>query len=81
MDSVLCNVLQERLRRGIEGVHINSLHEHLDQQMLKQVLGEVLHRAGPSRNGPAPDLQILSSVVLSRWVAAVPLLISKPSWV
>ena len=61
----LC-VLQERLRRGIEGVHIRTLNEHLDENMMKQVLGEVLHRAGPPRRSPAPDLQILSKVVVSR---------------
>ena len=47
-------------------MHISALGEHLDEQMLKQVLGEVLHRAGPGSDGPASDLQTLSTVVLSR---------------
>ena len=59
-------VLQERLRQGIEGVHFHSLKEHLDEHMVKQVLGEMLRRAGPSLQGPAPDLDALTSVILSR---------------
>ena len=59
-------MLQERLRHGIHGIHIRSLDEHVDQQMMKQLLGEVLHRAGGLPDGPAPDPQILSTVVLSR---------------
>lgn len=59
--------MQERLRRGIIGVYFKSLHEHLDEHMVKQVLGDVLRRAGPPLKGPAPDLDILSAVVLSRY--------------
>ena len=60
-------MVQERLRRGIEGVHFASLDEHLDEHMVKQVLGEVLHRTEPSLTGPPPDLQALSTVIMSRY--------------
>lgn len=63
--AALSSHMQERVRHGIEGVHIRSLGEHLDQQMVKQVLGEVLH-GDPPLEGPTPDLQILSNVMLSR---------------
>ena len=59
-------VLQERLRQGIQGVHFTSLKEHLDEHTVKQVLGEVLHRTGHLLDGPAPDLSILTTVVMSR---------------
>ena len=59
-------MLQERLRRGIEGVHIRRIKEHLDQQMLEQVLSEALHKAGHDLDGPAPDPKTLSTVILSR---------------
>ena len=48
-----------------------SLDEHVDLQMMKQLLGEVLHRAGAPPDGPAPDPEILSTVVLSRWSPAL----------
>ena len=66
--SAVCNItslLQERLRLGIEGVHVRSLDQRLDQQMMQQMLGEVL-REDPPLEGPNPDLHILSTVVLSR---------------
>lgn len=59
-------MVQERLRQGIEGIHISCLKEHLDQPMLEQLLREVLQRAGPKADGPAPDPKLLSSVILSR---------------
>lgn len=60
----ITSLLQE-LRLGIEGVHIRSLNQHLDQQMIQQMLGEVL-REDPPLEGPIPDLHILPTVVLSR---------------
>ena len=65
-ESDIILLLQERLRLGIEGVHIRSLDQHLDQQMMQQMLGEVL-REDPPLEGPDPDLQILSTLVLSRY--------------
>ncbi len=45
---------QERQRQGIQGVHMRSLHEHLDQQELHKLLGEVIHHIRDSMDAPAP---------------------------
>ncbi len=64
MANVTC--LQERQRQGIHGVHMRSLDEHLDQQELQKLLGEVIHHTRDSMDAPAPDYQTLAKVILSR---------------
>ncbi len=48
---------------------MECVDEHLDKQEMHKLLGEVMHRAGPLSTplgSPAPDLQVLTKVVLSR---------------
>ena len=61
--------LQERQRQGIHGVHMRSLDEHLDQQELQKLLGEVIHHTRDSMDAPAPDYKTLAKVILSRQVS------------
>ena len=60
--------VQERQRRGIPGVHMRSLDEHLDQQDLQKLLGEVIHHTRASTDHPAPNHQALAKVAISRQV-------------
>ncbi len=64
--SMTCS--QERQRQGIQGVHMRSLDEHLDQQELQKLLGEVIHHTRDSVDAPAPDYKTLAKVILSRQV-------------
>ncbi|DBA96111.1 TPA: hypothetical protein ACH3X1_001605 [Trebouxia sp. C0004] len=59
--------IQERQRQGIHGVHMRSLDQHLDQQDLQKLLGEVIHHTRASIDPPAPDHQVLAKVLLSRF--------------
>ena len=61
--------LQERQRQGIHGIHMRSLDEHLDQQELQKLLGEVIHHTRDSMDAPAPDHKTLAKVILSRQVS------------
>ena len=64
---LLCGVaVQERQRRGIQGMYVNSLDERLDQQQLQKLLGEVIRNTKTSLDGPAIDPQVLATVALSR---------------
>ena len=65
-----CCWVQERQRQGIRGIHMESLKEKLDQQELQKLLGLVLHHTGLHPERPAPDLQALTNVILSRCVFA-----------
>ena len=47
---------------------MDSLDEHLDQQQLQKLLGEVIHNTRGSLDGAAPDHQMLASTFLSRQV-------------
>ena len=67
MGNMTC--LQERQRQGIQGVHMRSLDEHLDQQELQKLLGEVIHHTRDSMDAPAPDYKTLANVILSRQVS------------
>ena len=60
--------LQERQRQGILGIHMDSLKEHLDKQEMQKLFGEIVHRKGYQLDGPALDLQVLTTVVLSRYL-------------
>lgn len=60
--------LQERQRQGILGIHMDSLKEHLDKQEMQKLLGEIVHRKGHQLDSPAVDLQVLTKVVLSRYL-------------
>ena len=63
----LCGVaVQERQRRGIQGIYVNSLDERLDQQQLQKLLGEVICNTETSVDGPAVNHQVLATVALSR---------------
>ncbi|KAL0020782.1 hypothetical protein WJX79_001465 [Trebouxia sp. C0005] len=59
--------IQERQRQGIHGIHMRSLDEHLDQQELQKLLGEVIHHTRDSMDAPAPDHKTLAKVILSRF--------------
>ena len=59
-------VMQERQRQGIVGVHVDSLDEHLDRPEVQRLLGEVLHRSRPFLDSPPPELQVLTTVIMSR---------------
>ena len=59
--------MQERQRQGILGLHMDSLNEHLDKPDMQRLLGEVLHRTRPLLDGPAPALQALTEVIMSRY--------------
>ncbi len=48
---------------------MEAVKQHLDKQDLQKVLGEMLHRTRAYLDGPAPDLQILTQVILSRYPA------------
>lgn len=66
---LLACVMQERQRQGILGIHFRSLDEHMDQQQLQQLLGEVVQRAAvPQRFWESTPLDPhgLSEVLLSR---------------
>ncbi len=67
MGNVTC--IQERQRQGIPGVHMRSLDEHLDQQELQKLVGEVIHHTRASIHPPPPDHQLLAKVMLSRQVS------------
>ena len=58
--------VQERQRRGIQGIYVNSLDERLDQQQLQKLLGEVIRNTKTSLDGPAINPQGLATVALSR---------------
>ena len=60
--------VQDRQRRGIPGIHMRSLNQHLDQQELQKLLGEVIHHTRASTDHPAPDHQLLAKVAISRQV-------------
>lgn len=60
--------VQDRQRQGIPGIHMRSLDEHLDQQELQKLLGEVIHHTRASMDHPAPDHQVLAKVTISRQV-------------
>ncbi len=47
---------------------MDSLKEHLDKQEMQKLLGEIFHRKGHQLDGPAVDLQVLTKVVLSRYL-------------
>ncbi len=47
---------------------MDSLKEHLDKQEMQKLLGEIVHRKGHQIDGPAVDLQVLTRVVLSRYL-------------
>lgn len=47
---------------------MDSLDEHLDQQQLQKLLGEVIHNTRGSLDGAVPDHQMLASTFLSRQV-------------
>lgn len=47
---------------------MDSLKEHLDKQEMQKLLGEIVHRKGHQLDGPAVDLQVLTKVVLSRYL-------------
>lgn len=64
--------VQEHQRQGILGIHMDSLDEHLDQQQLQKLLGEVIHKSRASLDGHVPDHQVLASVVLSRYIVFPP---------
>ena len=59
--------MQERQRQGIVGIHMESLHEHMDRPDLQRLLGQVLHRTRPFLDGPPPALPNLTEVVMSRY--------------
>ncbi len=48
---------------------MRSLDEHLDQQELQKLLGEVIHHTRDTIDAPAPDHQTLAKVILSRQVS------------
>ncbi len=50
------------------GIHMDSLKEHLDKQDMQKLLGEIVHRRGHQLDGSAVDLQVLTKVVLSRYL-------------
>lgn len=56
---------------------MRSLDEHLDQQELQKLLGEVIHHTRASMDHPAPDHQVLAKVAISRQVLLVSLLITQ----
>lgn len=47
---------------------MRSLDEHVDQQELQKLLGEVIHHTRASTDHPAPDHQVLAKVAISRQV-------------
>ena len=47
---------------------MRSLDEHLDQQELQKLLGEVIHHNRASTDHAAPDHQVLAKVAISRQV-------------
>ena len=47
---------------------MDSLKEHLDKQEMQKLFGEIVHRKGHRIDGPAVDLQVLTTVVLSRYL-------------
>lgn len=49
---------------------MKSLDEHLDQQQLQKLLGEVIHNTRISLDGLALDHQVLATVALSRQVSS-----------
>lgn len=50
---------------------MKSLKEHLDKKDVQKLLGEVLHQAGRQGSSPAPDLEVLTKVILSRSVLQI----------
>lgn len=50
---------------------MKSLKEHLDKKDVQKLLGEVLHQAGRQGSSPAPDLEVLTKVILSRYVLQI----------
>ena len=58
--------MQERQRQGIVGIHMDSLHEHMDRPDLQWLLGQVLHHTRPFLHSAPPALPSLTEVVISR---------------